>query len=64
MKTLCRLQGTIQTHNKKNEYLVSLINELLEELVGGTFFSKIALKTGYHQIRMKSEDISKIVFGI
>jgi hypothetical protein len=34
MKTLCRLQGTIQTHNKKNEYLISLIDELLEELVG------------------------------
>jgi len=46
----------------KNRYPLLRIDDLMDQLVGAEVFSKIDLRLGYHQIRVKVEDISKTAF--
>ncbi|KAL8094138.1 hypothetical protein AgCh_035848 [Apium graveolens] len=46
----------------KNKYPIPRIDDLFDQLKEAKYFSKIDLKSGYHQLKIKSEDISKTAF--
>jgi hypothetical protein len=48
----------------KNKYLLPLINILFDQLAGAQVFSKIGLRSSYHQIKIHVEDITKSAFSM
>ena len=46
----------------KNRYPLPRIDDLFYQVRGASVFLKIELRTGYHQLRIKEEDISKTTF--
>ena len=46
----------------KNKYLLHRIDDLFDQLKGASVFSKIDLRSGYHQLRIKDMDVHKTTF--
>ncbi|GJV30050.1 putative reverse transcriptase domain-containing protein, partial [Tanacetum coccineum] len=46
----------------KNRYTLSRIDDLFDQLHGSRYFSKIDLRSGYHQLRLHKEYIPKTAF--
>ncbi|GJV75054.1 putative reverse transcriptase domain-containing protein, partial [Tanacetum coccineum] len=46
----------------KNRYPLPIIDDLFDQLQGSQFFSKIDLRSGYHQLRVHKDDIPKTAF--
>jgi hypothetical protein len=46
----------------KNKYPLLRIDDLLDQLKDAKFFSKIDLRSGYHQMKIRSEDIPNTAF--
>ena len=46
----------------KNKYMLPRMDDLFDQLKDAVYFSKIDLRTGYHQLKIKPEDIPKNAF--
>ena len=46
----------------KNRYPLPMIDDLFDQLRGALVYSKIDLRTGYHQLRVRETDIPKTAF--
>ena len=46
----------------KNRYPLPWIDDLFDQLQGSRVFSKIDLRSGYHQLLVRSKDVSKTAF--
>nr|GEX09179.1 putative reverse transcriptase domain-containing protein [Tanacetum cinerariifolium] len=46
----------------KNRYPLSRIDDLFDQLRGSSIYSKIDLRSGYHQLRVREEDIPETTF--
>ena len=46
----------------KDKFLISVINDSLDELAGVQYLTKLDLRSSYHQVRVNLEDVGKTAF--
>jgi hypothetical protein len=61
---LCVDYRPLNTVTIKNKYPLPHIDILFDQLAGAQVFSKIDLRSGYHQIKIRAEDIPRIAFSM
>jgi hypothetical protein len=61
-KRMCIDYRTFNSMTIKNKYPLPRIEDLLNRLKKAKFFSKINLRSGYHQMKIREQDIPKTAF--
>ena len=59
---LCVDYRQLNKMTMKNKYLLPRIDDLFDQLKGASVFSKIDLRSGYHQLRIKDTNMHKTTF--
>ncbi|KAI3822127.1 hypothetical protein L1987_09708 [Smallanthus sonchifolius] len=59
---MCIDYKELNKHTVKNKYPLPRIDNLFDQLQGARWFSKIDLRSGYHQLKVREEDIPKIAY--
>jgi hypothetical protein len=53
---MCIVYRSLNEVTIKNKYLLPRIDDLFDQLQGAKYFSKIDMRSGYHQLRIKEDD--------
>ena len=62
MLRLCVDYRQLNKMTVKNKYPLPKIDDLFDQLKGASVFSKIDLRSGYHQLRIKDVDVHERMF--
>ena len=59
---LCIDYRELNKRTSKNKYPLPRIDNLFDQLKGARYFSKFDLRSSYHQLKVRKEDIPKTAF--